>query len=277
MLHKLEHYGIRGVALDWFKNYLSNRLQVVKYNSAKSDSLEIKCGVPQGSVLGPLLFLIYVNDMYKCSQLLSFIRFADDTNLFLSHQDSNTLYNTMNQELKKITTWLSTNKLSLNVNKTHFMIFKTKNRTFCQQMSITIDGQQIEQVKYTKFLGLLIDEELSWKYHINHVAMKISKLTGIIAKARHYLPLKTLQNIYYTMIYPYLIYCNAVWTNTYPTRLRPIYMIQKKIVRIMTFSKYREETRPIFTSLKLLNIYELNLYFTALFMYSYFHDNLPMF
>ena len=142
----------------------------------------------------------------------------------------------MNQELKKITTWLSTNKLSLNINKTHFS----------QQMSITIDGQQIEQVKYTKFLGLLIDEELSWKYHINHVAMKISKLTGIIAKARHYLPLKTLQNIDYTMIYPYLMYCNAVWTNTYPTRLRPIYMIQKKIVRIVTFSKYREETRPIF-------------------------------
>ena len=130
----------------------------------------------------------------------------------------------------------------------------------------------------TIFLGLLIDEELSWKYHINHVAMKISKLTGIIAKARHYLPLKTSQNIYYTMIYPYLIYCIAVWTNTYPTRLyRPIYMIQKKIVRIMTFSKYREETRPILTSLKLLNIYELNLYFAALFMYSYFHENLPMF
>ena len=169
LLHKLEHYGIRGVALDWFKNYLSNRIQVVKYNSSRSDSLEIKCGVPQGSVLGPLLFLIYMNDIGKCSRLLSFISFADDTNLFLSHRDAYTLSNTMNQELKNITTWLSTNKLSLNVNKTHFMIFKTKNRTFSQRMSITIDGQQIEQVKYTKFLGLFIDEELSWKYHINHV------------------------------------------------------------------------------------------------------------
>ena len=137
-----------------------------------------------------------MNDICKCSSLLSFILFADDTNLFLSHRDAYTLYNTMNQELKNITTWLSTNKLSLNVNKTHFMIFKTKNRTFSQRMSITIDGQQIEQVKYTKFLGLFIDEELSWKYHINHVTMKISKLTGIIAKARHYLSLKTLQNLY---------------------------------------------------------------------------------
>ena len=102
------------------------------------------------------------------------------------------------------------------------MIFKTKNRTFSQHMSITIDGQQIEQVKYTKFLGLT--KNFLAKYHINHVAMKISKLTGIIANARHNLPPKILQNIYYTMIYPYLIYCNAVWTNTYPTRLRPIYI-----------------------------------------------------
>ena len=270
LLHKLEHYGIIGVALDWFKNYLSNRIQVVKYNSARSHSLEIKCGVPLGSVLRPLLFLIYMNDICKCSRLLSFILFADNTNLFLSHQDTDNLYNAMNQELKNITTWLLTNKLSLNVNETHFMIFKTKNRTFSQRMSIMIDGQQIGQVKYTQFLGLFIDEELSWKYHINHVTMKISKLTGIIAKARHYLSLKTLQNLYYTRIYPYLIHCNTVWTNTYATRLKPIYMIQKKIVRLMTFSRYRKETGPIFTSLKLLKIYQLNLFFTAQFMYSYF-------
>ena len=206
LLHKLEHYGIRGVALNWLKNYLSNRKQIVKYNSTKSESLKIKCAVPQGPVLGPLLFLIYMNDIYKCSQLLSFILFADDTNLFLSHQDINTLYNTINQALKKITTWLSTNKLSLNVNKTHFMIFKTKNKKLTQHMSIMINGEQIEQVKSTKFLGLYIDEQLLEISLINHVTMKISKLAGMMAKARHYLPLKTLQNIYYTNIYPYLIY-----------------------------------------------------------------------
>ena len=107
--------------------------------------------------------------------MLSFILFADDTNLLLSHQDTYTLYNTMNQELKKKnTTWLPTTKLLLNVNKTHFMIFKTKSRTFSQRMSITIDGQQIEQVKCTKFSRLFINEELSWKYHINHANIKIN-------------------------------------------------------------------------------------------------------
>ena len=101
LLHKLEHYGIRGIVLEWFKNYLQFRKQAVKYKTTKSDSLTISCGVPQGSVLGPLLFLIYINDISKCSQILSFILFADDTNLFLTHHDLETLIRIMNEEPKK--------------------------------------------------------------------------------------------------------------------------------------------------------------------------------
>ena len=134
--------------------------------------------------------------------------------------------------------------------------------------SITIDGKEIEKVKFTKFLGLVIDEELTWKYHINQVSSKISKMTGIIAKARHYVSLDSLIMIYNTMIYPFLIYCNITWTSTYPTRLQPIYLIQKNIVRIMTFAIFTEKSKPIFQSLKLMNIYQLNTYLTALFMFS---------
>ena len=123
LLKKLEHYGIRGIALEWFQNYLTNRKQMVKYKSEKSDSLTIKCGVPQGSVLGPLLFLVYMNDISRCSEILSIILFADDTNLFLSHKNLVTLKETMNRELSKIASWLSANKLSLNIKKTHFIIF----------------------------------------------------------------------------------------------------------------------------------------------------------
>ena len=96
-----------------------------------------------------------------------------------------------------------------------------------------------------------------------------------MAKARHYISLETLQTIYNTMVYPYLTYCNIIWSSTYPTRLKSIFMIQKKIVRIMTFSKYSEESRPLFLSLKIQNIYELNIYQMALFMYTNFNDNLP--
>ena len=142
-------------------------------------------------------------------------------------------------------------------------------------MSITINNQKIEQVKYTKFLGLYIDDEFTWKYHIEQVGSKISKMTGIIAKARHYLSLKTLQKIYDTVVYPYLTYCNIVWTSTYPSRLKSLCKLQKKIVRIMTFAKYKEKSRPLFLLLKILNIYEVHIYLMALFMYSYFSKNLP--
>ena len=196
LLHKLKHLGTRGVVLEWFKNYLSNRKQIVKYKLTVSNSLTMKCGVPQGSVLRPLLFSIYVNDITKCSQILFFISFADDTYLFLSHKDVRTLYKIMNQELKQVSLWITANKLSLNVNKTQFMIFKTKKKKLSHKEEIFSNKQTINQ-------------ELSWKYHVNHVAMKVAKTTGIMAKARHYLSLKALLTLYNAMIYPYLT-CNII-------------------------------------------------------------------
>ena len=146
--------------------------------------------MPQGPVLGPLLFLIYVNAICKSSEILPFILFADDTNLFLSHQDSKPLNNAMNQALEKVTLWLAANKLSLNVGKTYFMIFKSKNKNVPHKVTVNIAGENIKQVDHTKFLGIYIDEKLCWKFHINYVSMKVSKIVGIIATARHYLELK---------------------------------------------------------------------------------------
>ena len=142
-------------------------------------------------------------------------------------------------------------------------------------INIKIGDQSIEQVNNTNFLGLNIDQDLSWKHHIKEVTSKISKLSGIMIRVRHYLPLKTFQTIYNALVYPYLTYCNHVWASTYPYRLESTHKIQKKIVRIIAFSKYLPETRPIFLSLGLLTIYELNSYLLALFMFSYFSGNLP--
>ena len=129
LLQKLEHYGIRGIVLDWFKNYITKRYQCVRYNNEISDKAEISCGVPQGSVLGPLLFLIYINDICNSSELISFILFADDTNLLMSHKDQNTLMEQMNEELERISIWLALNKLSLNLAKTHFILFKSSKKS----------------------------------------------------------------------------------------------------------------------------------------------------
>ena len=128
LLDKLQYYGVRGVADDWFSNYLQNRQQFVQYNGTNSSSHNIKCGVPQGSILGPLLFLIYVNDLCYVSKALDFILFADDTNIFFSHKNLNILEKTLNEELPKLTDWCLANKLSINFKKSNFMIFKSKQK-----------------------------------------------------------------------------------------------------------------------------------------------------
>ena len=204
LLGKLEHYGFRGVALEWFKNYLTNRKQMVNYKSVNSDTLVVSCGVPQGSVLGPLLFLIYVNGISQTSSLLSFLLFADDTNLFFSHKDIKILGKTVNQELCKVANWLACNKFSLNVKKTHFMIFKAKNKKMNLELNIKIGNEIIERVHNTNFLDLIIDDDLSWKHHIIKVTSKISKLCGIMVRARHNLPIRTLRTVYNALVYPYL-------------------------------------------------------------------------
>ena len=190
--------------------------------------------------------MIYINDFSESSKVLSFLLFADDTNLFCRHKDINILKYTANQELCKVVNWLGANKLSLNVSKTQFIIFQAKNKKIHHNLQVQMNDQRIEQVNNTKFLGLIIDKDLSWKYHINQVTLKISKMSGILVRARNYLSLRTLDTIYNALIYPYLTYCNTLCASTYSSRLKNIYKVQKKIVRYMTFSKYRQESRTLF-------------------------------
>ena len=180
-----------------------------RYNHEVSDKTEISCGVPQGSVLGPLLFLIYINDICNSSKLVSFILFADDTNLLMSHKDPNTLTIQMNIELERISTWLALNKLSLNLTKTHFILFKSLKKKIGNKLTLKIKDQTISQVEHIIFLGVIIDENLSWKQHINIVANKISKLTGVLCKARQFVTRPLLKSIYYALIYPYIFYGNV--------------------------------------------------------------------
>ena len=166
LLKKLEFYGIRGKALDWFVSYLKNRQQFVSLDGHNSETLDIKCGVPQGSVLGPLLFIIYTNDLPHTLKHSKSILFADDTNLFKTSKDISELFNHVNSDLKVITEWFYSNHLSLNTTKTHYVLFTlTKHNTTSQH--IYLGGTLIERKQYVRFLGILVDDKLSWKYHID--------------------------------------------------------------------------------------------------------------
>ena len=229
LIKKLEYYGIRGIALKWFQNYLTSRKQIVKYNDIMSEAMTITTGVPQGSILGPLLFLLYINDIQNCSELVSTILFADDTNIFHSHSCLKDLNLIMQDEINKIADWITSNKLSLNTAKTKFILFRSSNKKLKHNITISINKQPIKQVKSTTFLGVIIDEYLTWNDHIDLLTKKIIKSTGIISKIRHFTNLNTLKLVYYALVYPYLIYGNLIWGNTYKKRLHKLMNIQKKI------------------------------------------------
>ena len=167
LFDKLEYYGIRGLPLRWIKNYFSNRFQFVQYNEYYSSYKMVCCGVPQGSILSPLFFLLYINDICNVSQLIEIVLFADDTNIFFSHKEPQYVINILNREMKKLSDWFQANKLSLNVKKSKFIYFLPRQKKYSLDIQLLLNNEIIEQVKETVFLGVILDENLNWKSHIS--------------------------------------------------------------------------------------------------------------
>ena len=226
LLYKLSHYGIRGKALEWFRSYLRDRKQFVSVQNENSSTKIVHCGVPQGSLLGPLLFIIYINDFHKSSDRLSFIHFADDSSIFFSHPNPNYLLGTINTELNHICDWIKANKLSLNLQKTNFMLFSNSISTLPGQ--VMLNNTVIEKVTQTKFLGVTIDEKLTWKPHTDNICKIISRNIGIINKLKSYFPIRILLTLYSTLILPFLNYGVLAWGNSLITQLQKILLLQKK-------------------------------------------------
>ena len=275
LLRKLEFYGIRGLALEWFRSYLSGRLQQVQYNGQTSLPKVIRCGVPQGSILGPLLFLIYINDLCQVSNILDMILFADDTNIFYSHKDPNFLNTVVNTELDKLSSWFQANRLSINVKKSNFVIFKSAQNRQNLDFSFFIDNNQIDRVEEVVFLGVILDQSLNWKSHIHNVARKISKSLGIIYKASFCLNEASLRTLYFSLVYPYLCYCVGVWGSTYPSNLKRVVTVQKRAIRIISKSKFDAHTDPLFKELKMLKLDSIIKFHICKLMFLYKHGLLP--
>ena len=275
LLHKLSNYGIRGTVWSWIKSYLLNRQQYVLIDDVKSPLASINCGVPQGSILGPLLFLVYINDIINSSSILSFILFADDTNILLSNNNLTELINVLNFELKKVSSWFKCNKLSLNISKTNFMYFQTSHNNVILPYDICIDNLPLLQKDYVKFLGITIDKHLNWNRHVSNISSSIAKGVGILYKLKNLLLEPSLLMIYNTLILPYMIYCKIVWGNCSKTKLDNILLLQKRAVRICTKSAYLAHTDPLFHRLKIFKVHDINTQQIAIFMFKFNNDILP--
>ena len=260
LLGKLNHYGIRGVVNKWFASYLKGRFQTTKIKNSISEKREIMYGVPQGSVLGPLLFLVYLNDICNSSNLLDFFLFADDTNLLYVDRSLKNLEITVNKELAKVSDWLIANKLTLNIKKSNFVIFCPRQKKLTPQPTIKLFDSNSQRLvtldckNYVKYLGILIDDHLSWKYHIDHIATKISKTVGIIARLRHFVPFSILTNLYRSLILPYLSYGIVAWGRAAKSHISKLLILQNRALRLMHFADKQQHAIPFFLDSNFLPI-----------------------
>ena len=210
LIHKLQHYGVRGNAINLIKSYLSNRLHHVKIQNSKSRCAITLHGVPQGSVLGPLLFLIYINDLNHAIINSTTIHFADDTSLICEEKSLKKLNKKVNRDLSLLVHWLRANKISLNASKTDLVLFRTKNKNVTKHLNFRLSGQQLKIKQTTKYLGVILDENLSWQSQINVLLTKLSRSTGVISKMRHYLSYRTMLSVYYALFDSHINYCSQV-------------------------------------------------------------------
>ena len=275
LLKKLYAYGIRGIFLKWFESYLSGRTQYVVFDGVQSETHRVDCEIPQGSILGPLLFILNMNDICNVSKLMFTILYADDTCVLLRGTDLSKLIKLINSELNLLSTWFKSNKLSLNTGKTFYMVFHRARLKPNTNNDIIMDGNILTKVNSAKYLGVIIDHKLNWIEHIAYVKNKISKGIGIIYKARSVLSKTSLVSLYYSYVYPYLTYCIEAWGCAMQTNLLPLFLLQKKIIRLITFSPYLAHTGPIFLNLQLLPLEKIFFSRVGLVMFKCSNNMLP--
>ena len=277
LLRKLEHYGVRGVTNDWFSSYLSKRSQYVKINGSESKISKIDHGVPQGSVLGPLLFLVYINDLHTCIHHSTVRHFADDTNLLFSTDKSkprnSNITRNLNKDLKALNHWLLANKISLNSTKTELIYFRNKN-TLIPKTKIKLNGVRLMATSDVQYVGLTFDEHLTFNNHIKLLNAKLKRANNLIAVSRHYVPKELLLQIYYGQFYSHLTYGCQLWGQN-ENRINQTSVLQRKAVRLMTFSHYQAHTNPLFNTLKVLKLTDIVKLNNILFTHNTINNKSP--
>ena len=282
LLEKLKYYGFDTTALKWFESYLSNRKQYVEINGTKSNFRTMSCGVPQGSVLGPLLFLIYINDLPNVVDFFSLL-FADDTTFLTSNKDINVLFRQTQRSLQVAAEWFQANKLTLHPEKTKYMVFTPpKTQYNVQNLSLKLNSTKLERVgsdcpeKSVKFLGIQFDDKLSWKPQIHEIKKKLNCSNYYLAQVRNILPTRVKLTIYNSLFRSHIEYGILAWGNATDIHLKPLKLLQKKAVRNVVSAPYLAHTDEIFQDLELLRLSEIYKFQVGIFVKKFYDKKLPV-
>jgi len=250
LLWKLEHfYGIRGLPHKLITSYLQDRQQYTAVGGFRSTTQGVSLGVPQGSSLGPPLFALYVNGLPQASNLTPTL-FADDTLLTIACANSTNLQNGVNNELQKVDEWMRYNKLSLNYSKTTYMLLNSNLSQSCN-ISVKINDNKIKHTTCTKYLGVYIDQHLSWTDHIRNLEIKLSRSVAMLYRIRYYLSNNALRSVYCSLTYSHLQYAIGVYSGAGKTALNRLNVLHHKVLRAMTYSSYKSRVSPLYKNLNL--------------------------
>ena len=278
LFHKLSVLGFDDQTVNWFKNYLSERKQVIDLEGTISTYEDMQLGVPQGSILGPILFLIYVNDINQADTRVNFTKFADDTTILTSGHTHLEAVATMNESLERVHLWFQRNKLNLNPSKTRYMIFNSKTE---ETQLVKINNQYIERVwdkgneKAFKLMGIWVDEKLKWQHHIDSIGKKMSYATYGLAKASKELSSKNKKLLYSGLIHSHLVFGLPLWGFALKGRLNSLKVKQKRAIRKIFNLKYRDHTNGYFAKSSILKLDDLIEHTTLCYIQSGLAENSP--
>lgn len=264
LLQKLHNIGVRDTSLDMLSSYLKNRRQVVKINNFTSTSQIVTCGIPQGSIIGPLLFLIYINNINSIGLTGYLTLYADDTCLFYFGTSINDMLFNAQKDLDMLSEWLKYNLLTINTSKTSFMIFKAKNKPIGDLTPLTMNNDVIQRSHKEKYLGLWIDDKLTWKPHIEHIRAKLISLSGALHRIANCIPPKIRHLIYNSLVKSHLEHLIQIWGTATPTNINPLQRTQNKIIKTLFHYHHLTPTITLYKKTKLLNLKQLYEYFTCI-------------